>query len=327
MNVNFSKIDISVIIVNYKSWYYLKKCIDSIHQVILENLILEIIIIDNFSNDGQIETFKKLYPNINFILNNGNNGFANGCNLGAKNAKGEYLLFLNPDTIVTTDPILKMYNYLYENQDCGIVSCNQKKMNGNFEKNIRFFPDLKTLFGFFRLINKNKLNSNILKKENVIFPNWVSGAVVFISRKWFDKIHGWNEDYWMYYEDVDLSKKVTNCGGKVALLINTEIIHNHGGSSRINLKTASITKTEVLISKHVYIFNNFNGFKCFGLQFILVLNNLIEKFIISFLGIFLLYIPKKIRLNLQLLFNLIKYYFNSIKNKNWLSYRSMNYKK
>ena len=174
-----------------------------------------------------------------------------------------------------------------------------------------------------------KYNSSLESQYNFLREvDYCSGCSIMINKNLFFEVGKFDTLYApAYYEDVDLSKKVTNCGGKVALLINTEIIHNHGGSSRINLKTVSITKTEVLISKHVYIFNNFNGFKCFGLQFILVLNNLIEKFTISFLGIFLLYIPKKIRLNLQLLFNLIRYYFNSIKNKTWLSYRSMNYKK
>ena len=127
----------------------------------------------------------------------------------------------------------------------------------------------KTIFGIVRAINGKQLRKNIIRKNNILFPDWVSGAVVLISINWFDKIQGWNEDYWMYFEDVDLSKKVADLGGEIALLENVEIIHNHGGSSRINIKTAAITKTEVLISKHVYINNHFKGFQYFLIQYYL----------------------------------------------------------
>ena len=161
-------------------------------------------------------------------------------------------------------------------------------------------------------------------KNNVLFPDWVSGAVLFINRTWFDKISGWDEDFWMYYEDVNLSKKVSNLGGKVALLADTEIIHNHGGSSRINIKTASITKTEVLISKHVYIRHNYTGIKYFILQFLVVMNNLIGKIIAALIGVLFFFI-QKLRLNVYLCFNIIKYYFSSVLNRTWLSHRSLNH--
>lgn len=324
MKSNYLNIDISIVIVNYKSWNHLEKCVNSIQKILFENLIIEIIVVDNFSNDDQLQSFKKTFSKVNFIVNTGNNGFANGCNLGAKNAKGNYLFFLNPDTIISKDPILKMHSFLIENEDFGIVSCNQKNSDGSYEKNVRFYPKLNTLFGFLRTINKKKLKSKKKNKSNVIYPEWVSGAVVFISKKWFDKVNGWNEDYWMYFEDVDLSKKVTDLGGKIALLTNTEINHNHGGTSRVNLNTTSITKTEVVISKHVYLSNHFKGFNHFLLQFLVLLNNLFEKLILAFFGLIFFFIPK-LRLKLYLFINLIKYYFVSLKYNTWLSTKSMNH--
>lgn len=319
-----SNIDISIVIVNYKSWGDLYNCLKSIKDTNIVTLKLEVIIVDNCSNDGNFFDFKKRFSNFKFIVNTGNNGFANGCNLGARNAIGKYLFFLNPDTIVNKDSIVKMFAFLEKNANCGIVSCNQRNTNGSYEKNIRFFPDLETLFGFFRVINKRNLIKKIKKDSHVIYPDWVSGAIVFISQSWFDKIKGWNEDYWMYFEDVDLSKKVTDLGGKICLLTNTEIIHNHGGSSRINIKTALITKTEVIISKHVYIRNHFKGGENFILQFLLVLNNFIGKAISAIFGLVFFFIPK-FRLKTILYLNIIKYYFNSLKNKTWLSPKSMNY--
>ena len=70
------------------------------------------------------------------------------------------------------------------------------------------FPKFNTLFGVFRSINKHRLDQQIIAKENVISVDWVSGALVFISKNWLEKVNFWNEDYWMYFEDVDLSKTI-----------------------------------------------------------------------------------------------------------------------
>jgi len=191
--------------------------------------------------------------------------------------------------LIFKDPVLKMLMYYKHHKNCGIVSCLQKNSDGSYEKSMRLFPDLFTLFGFLRaiykLVNKKSLQRKFNINKDTMYPEWVSGALVFISREWFKKIGGWNEDYWMYFEDIDLSKKVIDSGGKIALLRNAEIIHDHGGSSRINMKTTSITKTEVLISKHVYIYNHFNGFKHFLLQLLVIINTLISKLILLVLGL------------------------------------------
>lgn len=316
--------NISIIIVNYKSWKHLDLCLESLLTIDETDFTFEVIVVDNNSNDGKLKEFSKKFNQFKFIENSGNNGFANGCNTGALNAEGKHLLFLNPDAIAKKDAIHKMLNVLRENPNYGIVSCNQVNNNGSYEDANRIFPDLMTLFGFTRAVyrafaKKSKSNEN----HKLIFPNWVSGSVVFISRNWFQKIQGWNEDYWMYYEDVDLSKKVRDHGGEVVLVKDAEIIHNHGGASRINIKTASITKTEVLISKHVYISNHFKGFKRFLMLFLVVINNLATKFILAMFGLLFFFIPK-LKLNLYLFFEMIAYYYHSLKKGTWLSSRSMN---
>ncbi len=97
-SIGLSNIDLSIIIVNYKSWSVLTDCLDSFDQY-TPKLDYEIIVVDNDSQDGEIGPFSKKYPQVNFIKNTGNNGFSHGCNLGANNAYGKYLLFLNPDTV------------------------------------------------------------------------------------------------------------------------------------------------------------------------------------------------------------------------------------
>ena len=145
-----------------------------------------------------------------------------------------------------------------------------------------------------------------------------------MSKEWFDKLEGWNEDYWMYYEDVDISKRTNDLQGKIALTKDTSIIHNHGGASRINVKTTALTKSEVIISRHIYIRNHFNGGVKFLSQLLLVMVIIIEKFILAVLGLFLFFKPIML-VNVYLFINMLKYYFHAIINGTWLSKRSMNY--
>ncbi len=315
--------DLSVLIVNYKSWSHLAPCLDALCKLSQKKFTLEIIVVDNQSNDGVLEDFSKRYPQVRFIENSGNNGFANACNLAAMHSVGGHLLFLNPDTVASEKPIAELLRYAKENPRTGIVSCNQKNTNGSYEDTNRLFPGLFTLFGLSRAVYR------IFKKESktsndVVFPDWVSGSLVFISRSWFAKIEGWNEDYWMYFEDVDLSKKVRLAGGNIALLKEVEIIHNHGGSSRVNIKTATITKSEVLISKHVYLHNHFKGLERSLILSLLVFSNLLTKFFTALIGLVFFFVPK-LRLNIYLFTILIAYYYSSYKHGTWLSKRSVNF--
>ncbi len=313
-----SFLDISIVIVNYKSWNHLRNCLQSL-EFSSPSFSFEIIVVDNTSNDGKLEKFKKEFSNVKFILNSGNNGFANGCNLGANHGLGEYLLFLNPDTIANQESILKMWQFAKKNPKVGITSCMQKKVNGGFEKSHRSFLKLSTVFGIFRAFSKK----NTAQDASVIYSDWVSGSLVFISKEWLNQVNGWNEDYWMYFEDMDLSKKVQIANGKVVVLKDAQIIHNHGGASRINIKTASLTKTEVQISKHVYIQNHLKGFERFLTHLLVIKSNLFFKFILAVLGIPLFFIPK-MRLNVYLFIKIVKYYVSSVTRRTWLSKNSMN---
>lgn len=323
------KPDVSIVIVNYKSWKHLENCLNSLKNIKQNRFSLETIVVDNFSNDGKLDSFSNDFPEATFIQNTGNNGFANGCNLGAKHSNSEYILFLNPDTLANEEAIFEILEVAKKNESYGIVSSTQVNSEGKPEEKIRVFPSLVSLFGVTRALYK-KLNSNYKKivrsKESIVFTDWVSGSLVLISKDWFTKIKGWNEDYWMYFEDVDLSKKIVNNDGKVALLKDVSIVHNHGGASRINVKTSSLTKSEVIISRHVYVANHFKGIKKSIAHFLVIIANLFSKGLLGFLGMLLYFIPK-LRVQWHIFVNLIRYYFSVITNRTWLSPRSMNFKK
>lgn len=322
------KVLVSVVIVTYKSWGHLDECLTSLSILNSPYFDLDVVVVDNDIDSEERSTFIEKYKEFLFIENSDNNGFSNGCNLGASYAKGGYFLFLNPDTVVSEESLRAMLFELISNKEYGIVSCLQINRLGAKEKQVRFFPSIYTIFGLFRAIYRSRTKSLLSEKfgsdKSVIYPDWVSGSVVFISKEWFVKVGGWNEDYWMYYEDVSISRNVIDNGGKVALLRTVKIIHNHGGASRLNAETSALTKSEVIISRHVYVQNNFTGALKFLTHFLLVGYVFIGKSLLAFLSIFLFFIPKMKR-NLLLFRDLVYYYVSSIRYRTWLSLRSMNH--
>lgn len=322
--------DISIIIVNFKSWKALGELLDSIACVKNNRFLSEVIVIDNRSDDGVLDTFKTKFPKIIFKENTGNNGFANGCNFGAKISTGNFLFFLNPDTIINEDAIFELWQTAISNPNYGIITCTQVDEYGNKYKENRFFPALNTLFGTFRFLNnffnKKKLNSEFSLEKKIIFPNWATGAVILMDKAWYKKINGWNEKYWLYFEDVDICRRIITAGGKVALIKSTSILHKHGGASRINIKTKALTKTEVLISQHVYFNIHFDGINLYLIQFLLLFSHFLVKSILAFFGLIFFFIPK-LYVNVIIFKNLFIYYFSAIINKTWISPRSTLYKK
>ncbi len=322
--------DISIIIVNYRGWKALDKCLKSIEAIISRTFSFEVIVVDNFSNDGQFPVFKQKYSKFTFIENTGNNGFSNGCNFGAGIASGNHFLFLNPDTKLTLEALETLLQTAVSNPEIGILSCLQINENNIFYRQNNLFPALGRFFGIsralFRKLNKAKLAKRFNNTSDLFYPDWVTGAVIFISRNWFNKIKGWNEDYWLYFEDVDLCKKISDLGGKVAVTRKATIFHQHGGASRLNVNTKALTKTEVIISKHVYINNQFpTGIQVY-LQSLLIIGVLLEKAILSIVSLFLFFIPK-LKVNRLMLKNLSIYYFNALQKQTWISPRAMNYLK
>ncbi|WP_348798906.1 glycosyltransferase family 2 protein [Flavobacterium adhaerens] len=317
--------DISIIIVNYKSWNPLRKCLESILSANNSNIKFEVIIVDNFSDDNQLETFKKEFDTFIFIKSASNLGFAYGCNLGVKQAKGKYLLFLNPDTTIASNTLEVLYSTYNTQPEIGILSCLQRNKNNHFYNQKNIFPSLFHLFGISRHIYR-KTSTHFDTKETVFYPDWVSGAVIYMSQDLLKQVNGWNEDYWLYYEDVEICKKISLKNMKIAVTRNTTIHHEHGGSTRNDFKTMHICKTEVLISKHVYISNNFKSLSKIPAHFFLILFTLIEKSTLSVISLFW-FTNQKLKTNRYILKNLLIYYVDVIKKQTWLSNRSINYQK
>jgi GT2 family glycosyltransferase len=318
--------DLSIIIVCHKGWEKLIKCLGALNLFSGEKFNTEVIIVDNKSEDETIYEIQERFPGFTFIFNDINGGFANGCNRGARDAVGVFLLFLNPDTVASESELQKLLQVAKDNPGFGIVSC--KQVNENGRENIAYgaFPSMINLTGFQRAIFRNRKLGTISQESDIFFPDWISGSVVLIRNEIFTKLKGFDEDFWMYYEDVDLCRRVRDSNAEIAFCRNIIIEHNHGGSSRINLKTTALTKTEVQISQHIYINKHKKGLEKFIIQSFLVLNNLISGCIMALIGLILFFIPK-IFLRTRMYYRLIGYYLGSVSRLSWISPRSVNFSK
>jgi GT2 family glycosyltransferase len=323
--------DLSIIIVCHKGWVRLTKCLEALNSFTGKNFSSEVIVVDNMSDDPVIHDIEGRFPKFRFIFNTINGGFANGCNLGAKNARGEFLLFLNPDTVALESELEKLLSTAKQTPAFSILSCRQVNEKGKESIASGQFPRLMNLTGFQRALFGRRQAPDSYRKggrrqEEVEFPDWISGSVVMMQKEVFQKLKGFDEDFWMYFEDVDLCRRARNSGGEIAFCTNITIEHNHGGSSRVNLKTASLTKTEVHISRHLYISKHKAGFEKVLIQTFLIINNLITGGLLALAGLMFFFIPK-VFARAIIYYRLISYYTGSIFRQSWISPRSVNFNK
>ena len=323
-NIKLSKIDLSIIIVNYKCWDVLARCIDSFNKY-KPHTNYEIIIVDNDSQDGKFNSFQQQFHEIKLIANKGNYGFSSACNLGADNAKGDFLLFLNPDVTLTSSPAIdEMFNFAKANTNVGITSCRTIYPNGKREREVAFLSPWLTI-GWLRSIYKLAFSIKIAKKfpenKNIWYPEWVAGSVILIQKDFFKKIGKWSEDkFWMYSEDPDICLKSNKNGKKIALLRNVEIKHQHGGSSRRNTKTTAITKSEVVTSSHVFIHEHSSSINRVALHLVIMVNTL-TSWLLRTLITLPFFWKDFFKANLFTLIAIIKYYLSVLIRWNWKSKR------
>lgn len=307
---------------NFQCWKSLDNCLGSLYDLISDSI--EVIVVDNCSPDNMLPVFEDKYPWVDFYLNTGNCGFSSACNAGAEKSEGEYLLFLNPDIIANAKTIRGMLRLIQDMPGISILSCRLEDSFGKAEHFQNLFPSMLTMTGLLRAIYRNLNRSELSRRFDpnraIVYPDWVSGSVILISKIDFEKTGRWNENYWMYYEDVDLCLQLNTLGGIVALSNEYSMIHNHGGASRIDSTTASLTKSEVIISKHVFISCHYSGIKAFIMHIVGIGDSLVVKFIPAMLSI-PFWFSRKLSVYQALYIRLVLYYINAIKNRSWLSER------
>tara|TARA_B100001093_G_scaffold518096_1_gene601794 strand:- start:580 stop:1452 length:873 start_codon:yes stop_codon:yes gene_type:complete len=272
--------DLSIIIVNYRSWVPLAKCLDSILN---QNKINpKILVLDNNSNDNVFSDFKKKYKSVEWVKNNENLGFAKACNVGSKKVKSKWILFLNPDTLIPENCFENLINKVQDSEN-EIISIRQLNEKGIDTHAYGIFLNLYSINGVFRFIYR--LFYGLSKKANSIklsfSPDWISGSFMLIKRKDFIKIGGWDENFWMYYEDMDICKRAKKFGISTKFYNDLYCYHFHGKSSRVDLETKIKSKSEVIKSSFIFINKHYTGIYRKILTFLVYFSKAIELIVLS----------------------------------------------
>ncbi len=230
---------VSVIIVNYKVRYFLELCVSSVRAA-LRGIQGEIIVVDNHSGDGSCEMLAEKFPDVIRIENKQNTGFSKANNQGVSIAKGKYILILNPDTVIAEDSIAKLIHFYEENERPGICGVKLIDGTGNFlPESKRSVPtpwiSVQKMFGISNA-KKGKYYATHIGENEVGKAAVLVGAFMFVSREKYLEAGGFDEAYFMYGEDIDLSYKMLQKGYDNYYFPQTQIIHYKGESTAKNLR-------------------------------------------------------------------------------------------
>lgn len=228
--------DLSIIIVNYNTRDLTNQTIDSIIKY-TENIDYEIIVVDNSSDKKQQCKYKN--EQVTVLLDIENHGFGHACNVGAKEAKGRFLLFLNSDTLIHDNSLMKCVKYMKNNQDIGVLGARILLRDGTLDHGCkRGFPTPSAAFYYYAGLDKKYPTSikfgayrqTFLCETETNEVDSVSGAFLMISKTLFENVKGFDETFFMYGEDLDLCFRVKENGYKVVYFPEAVITHLKGQS-------------------------------------------------------------------------------------------------
>jgi GT2 family glycosyltransferase len=238
---------LSVIILNYNVRYFLELCVLSVQKAI-QNLDAEIIVIDNNSSDDSCAMIKQRFPNIKLIENKENLGFPKGNNIGVKEAKGEFICILNPDTVVAEDTFEKVLSFVSSrarhpersrgtSDDLGIVGCKLIDGTGNFlPESKRGVPTpwvaFTKIFGLYKISNVfGKYYAQHLTENQTGKVDILVGAFMVMKRELYNELGGFDENCFMYADDIDLSYRALFLKKQNYYFHETTVIHYKGEST------------------------------------------------------------------------------------------------
>jgi GT2 family glycosyltransferase len=210
--------------------HFLELCIKSVEAALI-HIDSEIIVIDNLSKDDSCEMVKRLFPKVKLIENSENYGFSKGNNIAVEQAQGEYLCILNPDTVVAEDTFEILLNFSEEHKNLGILGCRLVDGHGRFlPESKRYVPTpkvaVKKMLGYTDSYYVKELDEIAIGTVPVLV-----GAFMILRKSVYKEVHGFDEDYFMYGDDIDLSYKVDELGYDNMYNGKTAILHYKGEST------------------------------------------------------------------------------------------------
>lgn len=264
--------DLSVVIVNYNVQYFLEQCILSV-QAASNNLKVEIIVVDNSSTDDSCEILKKKYSEVILIENSKNIGFSKANNQAVKIAKGEYVLILNPDTVVAEDTFLQILEYAKSKQNLGVLGVKLIDGSGIFlPESKRGIPTPQVSFNkLFGVSSKQtgKYYATHLNENETGVVDILVGAFMLLKRTVYNEVNGFDEAYFMYGEDIDLSYKILNKGYQNYYYSKTQVIHYKGESTQKSVKYLRYfhNAMKIFYKKHFKLNRVYDFIMSFGIEF------------------------------------------------------------
>ncbi|HEX2788410.1 MAG TPA: glycosyltransferase [Ignavibacteria bacterium] len=260
-------VDISVVIVNYNVKNLIDNCLASIYKASLHSALnTEIFVVDNNSIDGSVSMIREKYPSVILIPLDANIGFSKANNIALKQASGKYILILNPDTVLEENTFTKMIAFCEKHKDTGAVTSKLILANGKLDSACkRSFPTpsvaIPRMLGLSRLFPNSKLfgkyNLTYLDENKTYEVDAICGAFMFIPKKVLDEVGLFDEDYFMYGEDLDLSYRINKAGYKIFYYPEVTTIHLKGESTK---KTNLSYVNNFYGAMGIFVRKNFTGF-------------------------------------------------------------------
>ncbi|KXS30779.1 MAG: putative glycosyltransferase [Candidatus Gallionella acididurans] len=229
---------ISIIIVNWNAGQQLRDCISSIGRASHDGFILsEVVVVDNGSKDDSLDGIEKMGVPVTVVRNSINRGFAAACNQGTTRAKGDYLLFLNPDTVLFEDSLTRPIEFMERKDNASIGICGIKLLDeqGSYSTSCARFPSARIFLGaatglsklFPRVFPRHLMSGIECKNGGVV--DQVIGAFFLVRAELFNKLNGFDERFFVYFEEVDFSLRAKRLGYSSYLLTGATAFHKGGG--------------------------------------------------------------------------------------------------
>ena len=279
---------LSIVIVNYNVRHFLSNCLDSIDKSVTHGFEVETIVVDNHSADGSTFAIKQNYPWVKLIENQENLGFGKANNQGFLVASGDYVLALNPDTILQEDTLQQCWQYMENHSKCGVLGVKMIDGSGAYlPESKRGVPGLWNAFckfsGLTALFPKSSIFASYymghLDADSIQEVEVLCGAFMFFRAAALKSQHGFDEDFFMYGEDIDLSIRIKKAGWQVVYFPSTRIIHFKGESSK---KASFNYILHFYQSMSIFVGKHYTGWKGAAFKFLIRLAILITA-IISYL--------------------------------------------
>ncbi|MFO0707244.1 MAG: glycosyltransferase family 2 protein [Nitrospira sp.] len=226
--------DLTIALISYNTRELLLACLRSIEETSAD-VAYEVIVVDNASSDGSAAAVSDAYPQVRVIANRGNVGYAAACNQTAGSARGRYLLLLNSDTVMKPGTLRSMVDCMDAQPDVGALSCLQRDEQGRAVQSCFPFPSIRDHIVHAevlpRVIRGLAGAAPVMDATQSQDVDWANGACLMLRKEVFERVGGMDERFFMYFEDVDLCRRIHQFGYRVRHVADVEIVHLLGKSS------------------------------------------------------------------------------------------------